>query len=545
MIRPLQIGKRILGFNFVDPYHGFNRTTCTRVYFTLEIFWPDPEISDPIPGFGLKCFSFLFLGSCVSLPLFGLGGMKIITFCGCPRVSSTCNTLRNVEMDRQAVTRCNKRTRLRPFDFRGVISTHSSTTRGTRSQLIFFHMHPLFFFERCVPSHVHCVGSGWRQSSLQRVCNWWCPKLFRKVLTRIQQKFARRILEGAWLRPDATGNEMKRVSNGRVRGRCEAELTSPYSIRFHATLNSAGIQISTTIPQNLSMNSHRILWTWAFRDSRSAGVSRMSGFNRMEVVLTQDGLSRRWRALLTKRSVCTRRPQILHSISLTGTNCRVHLPRRCRRKFWRVTWWTGPWVRRRELRRIANRAKVWRHLRIILHRIHGRHTGHTIHGRGWKWYAINTFEHTLHSEWPPWRCGQSYCAAHCAPNVIETVVAEFFGSMNDFLTRKCSSNFETARATRPALGRLVLAKSFRQVRVRGKVQNLFRCESTSLRTCSPAAWAARYNKWRFASSSGRDPTCRASPGGAREPTWSDEAWNRGKASIVQGEPVGGDQSSRK
>ena len=62
----------------------------------------------------------------------------------------------------------------------------------------------------------------------------------------------------------------------------------------------------------------------------------MSGINRMEVVIIQDGLSRRWRAPLTKRSICIWGPQILHSISLTGADCRVNLPRGCRRKFWRV-----------------------------------------------------------------------------------------------------------------------------------------------------------------------------------------------------------------
>ena len=39
-------------------------------------------------------------------------------------------------------------------------------------------------------------------------------KLFRDVLTGIHQTFARRTIEGVWPRPDATGNEMQRVSKG-------------------------------------------------------------------------------------------------------------------------------------------------------------------------------------------------------------------------------------------------------------------------------------------------------------------------------------------
>ena len=47
--------------------------------------------------------------------------------------------------------------------------------------------------------------------------------------------------KGAWLRPPATRNEMKEVSKGKVRGRCEATLTSPHPTRFPETLNSAGM----------------------------------------------------------------------------------------------------------------------------------------------------------------------------------------------------------------------------------------------------------------------------------------------------------------
>ena len=51
-------------------------------------------------------------------------------------------------MDKQAVTRCNKRTRLHSCNQGGVISTHSSTTCGSRSNLNFFHLHQVF--ERAV-----------------------------------------------------------------------------------------------------------------------------------------------------------------------------------------------------------------------------------------------------------------------------------------------------------------------------------------------------------------------------------------------------------
>ena len=43
LCRP-QIGNRLRGFNLVDPYHFFNRTTCTRTDFTPEIHSPDPEV---------------------------------------------------------------------------------------------------------------------------------------------------------------------------------------------------------------------------------------------------------------------------------------------------------------------------------------------------------------------------------------------------------------------------------------------------------------------------------------------------------------------
>ena len=53
------------------------------------------------------------------------------------------STAKTIEMDRQAVTRCDKRTRLRPCNQVGVISTHSSTTCGSRTRLMFFQLHPL------------------------------------------------------------------------------------------------------------------------------------------------------------------------------------------------------------------------------------------------------------------------------------------------------------------------------------------------------------------------------------------------------------------
>ena len=100
--------------NLTDPYHCFNRTT--RGYFPPEIHSPDLEISDIRPGFELKFVSFLCLGTCV--PLSTCSGSSTRTFefvCGCRCISQTCSTVRTVEMDRQAVTRCYKQTRLHHF----------------------------------------------------------------------------------------------------------------------------------------------------------------------------------------------------------------------------------------------------------------------------------------------------------------------------------------------------------------------------------------------------------------------------------------------
>ena len=41
-IRRFEMGNRLRGFNLVDPYHCFNRTTCRRGYFTPEILWTYP-----------------------------------------------------------------------------------------------------------------------------------------------------------------------------------------------------------------------------------------------------------------------------------------------------------------------------------------------------------------------------------------------------------------------------------------------------------------------------------------------------------------------
>ena len=43
-IRRLQIGNRLRGLDLDDPYHCFNRTTCTRGYLTPEIHSPYPEV---------------------------------------------------------------------------------------------------------------------------------------------------------------------------------------------------------------------------------------------------------------------------------------------------------------------------------------------------------------------------------------------------------------------------------------------------------------------------------------------------------------------
>ena len=65
-IRRLQFDKRLRGLHLADPYHCFNRTTCTRRYFAPDIHLPDPEVSEISTGFEVKFFSFPLLGSCVS-----------------------------------------------------------------------------------------------------------------------------------------------------------------------------------------------------------------------------------------------------------------------------------------------------------------------------------------------------------------------------------------------------------------------------------------------------------------------------------------------
>ena len=57
--RCFQIGTGLCGFNLADLNNCFDRTTCTRGYFTPEFHSPDPKVSATTPGFEIKCFSFL------------------------------------------------------------------------------------------------------------------------------------------------------------------------------------------------------------------------------------------------------------------------------------------------------------------------------------------------------------------------------------------------------------------------------------------------------------------------------------------------------
>ena len=118
--RRLQIGHRLREFHLVHPHQCFDRTTCTRGCFTSETHSHDPETSEFTPGSELKFFSFRFLGNCVSLSVSTCSGSSTVAleFVVAVRVSpGTCSTVRTVEMDKQAVTRCNTRTRLlHPFN---------------------------------------------------------------------------------------------------------------------------------------------------------------------------------------------------------------------------------------------------------------------------------------------------------------------------------------------------------------------------------------------------------------------------------------------
>ena len=72
--------KRLLrGFNTVDPHNCFNRTTCTRGYFTPVIQWPNPEVSEIKESFELKFLGVLFLGSYVCLSLSTCSGSSTRT----------------------------------------------------------------------------------------------------------------------------------------------------------------------------------------------------------------------------------------------------------------------------------------------------------------------------------------------------------------------------------------------------------------------------------------------------------------------------------
>ena len=63
--------------------------------------------------------------------------LELLVFC--KDVTKACNTVRTVEMNKQAVTRCYKRTRLHHFMQSGVLST----TCGRRCRQMLFKIHPL------------------------------------------------------------------------------------------------------------------------------------------------------------------------------------------------------------------------------------------------------------------------------------------------------------------------------------------------------------------------------------------------------------------
>ena len=109
----LQIGNRLREFQSDDLH--------TRIFRSGNSF-ANPEMSESRPGFEVKLSSFLFVGSCVSLHLFWLLHTSIKTFRCRLVISRPCSTKRTAEMDGQAVTRCNKRTRLHPFNYGGVTS---------------------------------------------------------------------------------------------------------------------------------------------------------------------------------------------------------------------------------------------------------------------------------------------------------------------------------------------------------------------------------------------------------------------------------------
>ena len=81
-IRHLQIGNRLRGCNLVDPYNCFNRTTCTRGYFTpkkltrqILKFLKSGQASNS------SFLSVLLLGSCLSLHLLWLLNRNMRTLC--------------------------------------------------------------------------------------------------------------------------------------------------------------------------------------------------------------------------------------------------------------------------------------------------------------------------------------------------------------------------------------------------------------------------------------------------------------------------------
>ena len=109
--RRLQIGSRLCGFRIVDPFHCFLKLIS-------KILKPGQASNSS------------FSSSSGELSLSTCSGSS----------TRTLELVVAVEMDRQAVTRCSKRTRLHPFGQGGVTSTHSSTTCGSKAKLIFFRL---------------------------------------------------------------------------------------------------------------------------------------------------------------------------------------------------------------------------------------------------------------------------------------------------------------------------------------------------------------------------------------------------------------------
>ena len=76
--------------DFADSYHCCNWTTCTRGYFTPEIYSSDPDVSEIRPSFELKFFSYLFWTV----------HKNITTLCGCLGIFRPCSIFSTAGMDK-------------------------------------------------------------------------------------------------------------------------------------------------------------------------------------------------------------------------------------------------------------------------------------------------------------------------------------------------------------------------------------------------------------------------------------------------------------